>query len=453
MQVKDLINSYPYSIGLSTIFFVTTIIFLIFYLFFNDGNFNKVFYLFLLASIAIISLQNGMILVSKNTNLSILKVDPSNIFFIFFIIFVLLSFTPFIYSDFSFQIPNPNYSGEELGLSFIRTYIFSSDSGILFPFTIGIILSFFFKNVKSGLTSNQYRKSIKNGLIFIELIIIFALILLLIKNLNNLSSHGFFVGSDSVVSKYQRPGNILFILSIIYSFMHIHKVAYSLMTFKEIAISTVFFSLSMINAILFGSNLGTLSIFVVALIHYSIVLQKTSRLNIKYPSCLVYKSTKKYIFGSIKIGLALMLAALILGLISYETLAETRLMRTWDHSLLSRLEILRETFFLQIGHSPFLGNLFVHQIFEMKYPHSLLSLLSHLGMVGFFFFVILVSLIYRKISLPRVNGFSPFLKYEIISSYSILLLTAVLMLCLISSFFTWPPMIITLTLLMFSSAR
>ena len=79
---------------------------------------------------------------------------------------------------------------------------------------------------------------------------------------------------------------------------------------------------------------------------------------------------------------------------------------------------------------------------EGSYIHSLLSIITHLGIIGSFIFILFLSTLYSNL---RFSGTISNLQDHIYNNkiyliYRILTVTTVIVYCLFSSFFTWLPL-------------
>ncbi len=115
-----------------------------------------------------------------------------------------------------------------------------------------------------------------------------------------------------------------------------------------------------------------------------------------------------------------------------------------NSSFLSRYNILVDNFWSQFSVSPLFGNLSVHKYFDKDgtYVHSLLSVVTHLGIIGMSLFLVLLYFSYRYAFLSAKNG----------SKYSFLLviyLSIFIIICTITSFYTWVPLWISIVMMLF----
>ena len=94
---------------------------------------------------------------------------------------------------------------------------------------------------------------------------------------------------------------------------------------------------------------------------------------------------------------------------------------------------------VQFMYSPMFGNMEVHKITDVQnYPHSLLSIVTHLGITGFLFFLLVLFYVYHDIY--RIDK----TKLDIYTNYNYSLLrffivSAMIVITMITTFFVWMP--------------
>ncbi len=111
-------------------------------------------------------------------------------------------------------------------------------------------------------------------------------------------------------------------------------------------------------------------------------------------------------------------------------------------SVESRSEIFEENFIRHLEFSPIFGNTQVDILTtgEGTYVHSLLALLTHLGFFGTAIFAAAVFYMYLEIVTPRRSNGPSLYASRRYGLFRLMMLSAVLVMCLYSAFFTWMPM-------------
>ena len=120
-------------------------------------------------------------------------------------------------------------------------------------------------------------------------------------------------------------------------------------------------------------------------------------------------------------------------------------------ALIAAYDAFRDNFITQFSYNPLFGNMRVDLLTtgQGTYVHSLLSLLTHLGLVGFTLFVLFLRSLYLQIARPdqRLQG-------ELKKSYllfRLFALVAILLAGLVSAFFVWTPLWFCVGLFAFGS--
>jgi|GEM_PF-2432336 len=220
---------------------------------------------------------------------------------------------------------------------------------------------------------------------------------------------------EGVEGGYQRPGNFMIMLFLMASFLYL-SIAAKFRTRKAatllvwLAVYSAGMLFSLINSQLIGSNAATANILAIylmtvvlsflmfnAAIRYSFLNNylalPLSRLSLKK---IIKYSTCAALFGVVA-GIALIQAT------GFD-LNKTRAFGFGageNSSLNSRIEILKETGAVQMGHSPFLGNVDVARLTTGeagKTLHSFIpNVIAELGLLGLGVVILLFSLVLRSI--------------------------------------------------------
>lgn len=117
-------------------------------------------------------------------------------------------------------------------------------------------------------------------------------------------------------------------------------------------------------------------------------------------------------------------------------------------SLSSRFELLRHNFLDQFAINPVLGHLKADTLTTGSgtYAHSLISLLSHMGVVGTMLFLAYVATLYRELGRSRAGG-SLFYTGPEFAVFRLVMIAGLLGFAVIGAFFTWMPLWFALGLL------
>jgi hypothetical protein len=122
--------------------------------------------------------------------------------------------------------------------------------------------------------------------------------------------------------------------------------------------------------------------------------------------------------------------------------------RFGGNSLTSRVRILTDNFLTQFAYNPVFGNLEVDSLTTGKgsYAHSLVSLLTHLGIAGTSLFVAYLIAIFRELKRPSAMGYR-FYNSTDVGMFSIVAFGIILCFASVGTFFHWMPLWFSLGLL------
>ncbi|MBQ4849204.1 hypothetical protein [Pseudoalteromonas sp. MMG012] len=348
----------------------------------------------------------------------------------------------------------------------LSQHLLGSTNGVFFAFLVGFLQLYSFAAI--------YFTVVGNGRLFssfIFIVFIFFLFVLIMSNdiLNfNISKvrEDLFLIEDNK-GMYQRPGSMILMVFIsLSSFLAItnalvcyynrFKFVFAIMVFMYVGIAILFMGLSQI----LGSNSGFVTVLgILAMFLTYLVI---CRLNYSYILNIKKLGVGKVIFSRIgyhilimfTIAMALIGASLVylLGLfqINIDKLRILSFGGGEVASFGSRFEILRGNFVEHWAYQPIWGHSQV-EVFTSgpgTYVHSIVSILTHLGLIGFVLFLILMTTIYADIkrtkheyrpdNLFTDNHFSLFRLFSV---------GTLLVFASFSAFYTWMPFWYTLGLL------
>lgn len=307
-------------------------------------------------------------------------------------------------------------------MDLLKSYGFATSGGIVLYFCMGVLVSNFLKkNYRNAISSAFFGKIYVLSLTIFSLMSLFSLIFVYVALSPNLRDDIYLLSGP--VGLYQRPGNFLVIGFLIYSLLCMQAVLIA-GGFKGVLLRCLpvilifsyvtYFSVSLLISQMLGSNNAAIVIFALGVIIFLLVFisrskkfrfgLETKRLNF---SSLFFGFVGRKIFLGAFMGLVVSMlfvyfASFYLGI----ELAETRLGGFGSGeipvSVSSRLELLGN-FFTHFSFSPLYGNIIVDDLTTGGgYVHSfLLSILTHMGLVGFFLVVAYIVNMY--IDLMKVN--------------------------------------------------
>ncbi|MDP0589319.1 MAG: hypothetical protein QS748_09070 [Candidatus Endonucleobacter bathymodioli] len=253
---------------------------------------------------------------------------------------------------------------------------------------------------------------------------------------------------------YQRSASFLMINFIFSSVLFIYIRLLSQDRFKKtILLSSMILYMNMLIAmvlsLLIGSNNGAVTItgilFLTMLIQISLSFKEHSYILFKYnlkPQSLFFGLASRKLYASMFILLVsfILCASLVMFFITIDLSTFRLFGSVTGHisSVTSRIELL-SNFLVQFNVSPIFGNIIVDRLTtgDGTYVHSTIaSLLTHLGLIGFFIFMLYIILSFKELYRGKqylfvTNG---------LRIYSTLLFMGVFLIAFTSVFFTWHPL-------------
>lgn len=336
----------------------------------------------------------------------------------------------------------------------LKAMAIATTGGIILFYILGSLLSINFLYIKEKvLISNKLLN------VFNFFYLIFSIIFIILL-LNTFTTHLATVRSDLFLvagnADYQRPGSFLSISFYIYSFIF----AFFLFTNKYakknktlILILFVFYCVAAIVGMalsqLFGSNNALVNIggcLFATVIFFISIRSKTiekrvsnTKLNIKK---IVFGKLGKKLFSFVLVAFFIFLVVFIVAVNMLDVdLNKLRIIgfgKSEVTSLASRLALL-DNFFVHFGFNPIFGNMSVDKLTtgEGSYVHSfVLSLLTHLGIIGFILFFT-----YLFIAIKEVfNNKNNFYVNNLLLLYKLVVFAGIFAIATVSVFITWVPL-------------
>jgi len=336
-------------------------------------------------------------------------------------------------------------------IEMFKSYLFSTSGGMITFYVLGLFLTLVLKYF-IHIVSNDKKELKKIVYIYLLYILLHSYFLIdtyayLIQGVRN----DFFTLVD--VSGHQRSASFLVMNFIFMSALFIHIRLLSHDKFKKIIfLSSMILYVNMLIAIilsqLIGSNNGAVTItgilFLTILIQISLSFKEHSYILFKYnlkPQSLFFGLASRKLYASIFILLvSFMLFALLVMLFLN---IERNTFRIFECSgglspMTSRISSYNN-FLVQFNVSPVFGNIIVDRLTtgDGTYVHNtIVSLLTHLGLVGFFIFMFYIILSFKELYIDNqylfvTNG---------LRIYYTLLFMGVFSIAVIGTFFTWSPL-------------
>lgn len=339
----------------------------------------------------------------------------------------------------------------------VKSYAFSTTGGLIFGYLFGALASLFAATI-----SMRPSRSVGSLLPIMAFMIGVACVTLdaLVVLLGNVRTDFFLIDSESL--SYQRRGNFIIMMVLLVSVMLtlLRSQGPSRGVLRRVMKASSFVSYSvlvgtlLLSAQIVGSNTGfvvTLALFTIAMAWSW--LPKSMRLRMRV-SCghqrtglsgIVRIAFPRLAANFLIIAAGLAIVAVAGLVVTGVTLEQFRIFGFSERtvgggSLSGRIAILMANFDDQFAISPVLGNMRADVISGQagSYAHSLVSLLSHLGIVGALLFVMFIVAAYRELN-RSLRSRTAFCNAEIIL-FNILILAAIVGFALVGTFFTWMPL-------------
>ena len=331
-------------------------------------------------------------------------------------------------------------------------YLFDSNSGDLFQFTFGttsgLILAFILGLSLSVIVSHLYKYydslsksfiSVKGFLIIFFLLTLYLTIDAFLYIESSVLEEVFL--TSALATDYQRPGNLLLMSSMLQTAL----ASMILIREKSKLITFLLYlqlSINIVLSQLFGSNNAAVSISIILVIFFvysHLISRNNHQFNLSLRSLIIGKLSKKIIVQASKlVSIIFILLYFVINFYNIK-LPNFRISSTVDDSIKARLNIFNNDFMVQFMYSPMFGNMEVHKITDVQnYPHSLLSIVTHLGITGFLFFLLVLFYVYHDIYRIDNNKSDIYTNYN----YSLLrffIVSAMIVITMITTFFVWMP--------------
>jgi len=324
-------------------------------------------------------------------------------------------------------------------------FMFSTTSGVFFGYFFGVFLAYLFLSIVEN--AHQF-SSIKRHLnaatlIYFVLVTIFIVVLFSHHYENKVS--WFSIHENPV--DYQRPGILLFLLTIQNATLLI--VVKLLSPEKKNKFISLLFFISTLVMIVLGQLIGSNFFFVAGIVLLFVVfwylsLVKTSgnfliKKEIKLSALFsgwMGKEIYKIIGVILLTSIFLFIMAVELSVIDFAQLRITG-KDAYIPSLNVRMNLLKEVFIMHFSYSPLFGDMFVHEIMNTRYIHSLFRIFPSIGITGALFFSLIIFLIYRNIRICSKTTSRASLNYQI---FRLVMVVYILLGALLMAGFSWIPL-------------
>lgn len=342
-----------------------------------------------------------------------------------------------------------NYLFDAWDLSSFKAVTIGTTSGVIFGLIIGMCLAY--GNVVLYRIINLKKSYFRISFVLLFILLSYTFFIsydVLVFNMEYLRADKFLIETQE--GKYQRPAVFMLMMYLtILSISTIHLILKSslFLTLYILLSNTIVALFFMFISQLIGSNSALVTIAGLLIVFFTyIFIAKGNwlfRQKINIRNILMGKIFLK-MFLFILIGL-LILISLLVGLfdildLNTDMFRITGFGANESSSMNSRIEIFKNNFIEHLSYNPIFGNTIVDTLTtgEGSYVHSLLSILTHLGMVGFVLFLTYLFFMYKDISLNNDN--TQLYNLKKYSLFRIFVLGTILIYGLVSASYIWMPL-------------
>lgn len=337
----------------------------------------------------------------------------------------------------------------------VKALTVGTTGGVLFALMLGTLCSIFIGSTL--IETSAPRWALISTFIFLLTCLLLAWITFNV-HIGSVRADRFIIDHRSL---YQRPGNFLIMATLIASIQLARASAVraetrALRGFQALnAIAyLVLVAVVLVTSQLIGSNTG-LVVSAFLAIGTLIWIIRPRLPSLQWIATLVPEAVRpvqalrhslpRFLFA----GLVLLILAVLIGwgALLYVGL-ETQQIRIFGfseqnigHSLLTRIEILQRNFITQFAYSPIFGNANVDALTTGKgtYAHSLVSMLSHLGLAGTVLFVLYLGSAYGDLRRPLAGSAQFYTRLDF-GMFRLMIASMFLLYALIGTFYNWMPM-------------
>ena len=334
---------------------------------------------------------------------------------------------------------------DQQGTTGLFAFMFSTTSGVFFGYILGIVLAYLFLSIVENAYQFPCSKIYFNKavLVYFVLVTIFIIVLFAHHYANKVS----WFSINEVAVDYQRPGILLFLLAIQNATLLI--VVKLLSPNKKNRLIQILFYISTLVMIILGQLVGSNFFFLAGIVLLFVVfwylsltnssakhlIKKEIRLSSLFTGWMGLEIYK--IIGVIfLVSILLFVASVELSIIDFQQLRITG-KETYIPSLNVRMDILKNVFILHLNNAPLFGDMFVHEIVNTRYIHSLLRILPSIGITGTLFFFFIIFLLYQDIRLCSKMTFRVSSNYQI---FRLIMVAYILLGALLMAGYSWIPL-------------
>ena len=342
----------------------------------------------------------------------------------------------------------------------IKAYTIGTSGGVIFAVTLGLLQSFIVSDFYISMVKSRKLSNVSSVLIIGYLCLLLGMFVMQYQVFFANVRDDYFLISDWI-GNYQRAGDFIFIQimlagSLVALLCSLRNVINSFFVFIAIFIFILISVYGMLLSQIIGSNSGFAAIagFTLVLLSYVYIsfsnIFREGLFRIGFYSLIFGWLGKRIIRAVIIVSMVFLgVGIFFLEYLSFD-LSKLRIFGfglgattniTSIRSLDSRIEIFQDNFIEQFNYSPIFGNAQVDVLTTGagSYAHSTLSILTHLGIIGFCVFSALLIQMYLEISKNEHSEHNLYtdIRYSLFRLFA---MGAVLVFALVSAFYTWMPL-------------
>lgn len=350
-----------------------------------------------------------------------------------------------------------NFLWDSQSISDFKEVTIGSSGGVVFALITGCTSSLSLGALNKCFNKDYFYIQLTKIVFIVTMVVALLLALnVFISTISNIRSDIFLI--EDQMGLYQRPGKIMLILYILlttlFSFMQQYVRKHFFWNLGALFILGVIGGTLIAHSQLIGSNSGTVTVagIMLVVLCYWFLIDTEKFTILKKPVRL-----KQVIFGWVTKKIVLYFSFLLillfmsLFLLGDFDISQFRIFgfgSGGNSSIDSRIRILKESFIIQLAYNPVLGNAIVDDLTTGAgtYTHSLISLLTHLGLVGTGLFVIMIFFIYSDIYTP-ISMCNNYYHTNSYAFFRLFIISSVIIFTLFTAFFTWMPLWFSIGLL------
>lgn len=350
-----------------------------------------------------------------------------------------------------------NFLWDSQSISDFKEVTIGTSGGVIFSLVTGATSALSIGALNKCLDrSSLYIQFTKSAFIVMVIIALVLSLNVFLSTISNIRSDIFLI--EDQTGFYQRPGKIMLmmyvLLATIFAFMQIYTRKNFFWNITTLFLLIILAVILIAHSQLIGSNSGSVTVSGIALVVWCYwFIIRTEKFTILETPVQLKQALFSWITGKLILYFGFLLIVLFTSLFfmgDYD-INQLRIFGFGsgsNSSIDSRIYMLKENFIIQLSYNPIFGNAIVDDLTTGSgtYTHSLISLLTHLGLIGTSLFVIMVFFIYCDIYTPQ----SVCDNYYHTNSYALFrlfILTSVIVFSIFSAFYTWMPLWFTIGLL------